>query len=539
MAVVTPTAKAQFIDAAGVPLAGGLLYTYAAGTTTPQATYTDSTGATANSNPIVLDARGEANIWLGSATYKFKLCDANNTELWTVDNISAPTSGLSPVLSGNVTISSSSSGPALSITQSGTGALIKAPDATNPALTLFTVDNTGHIGIGTASPGSEIDVAGGTIQVSASGGTARSKIYADATNSYYTAEGARAAVITANSTNLIYAASNGYVGIRNASPTVELDVTGRIKTSGSIAGGSTISSAGALTVSAGGAAITGNSTVTGTLTSTGALTVSAGGAGITGNSTVTGTLTATSTLTAQNGLTVSAGGAGITGNSTVTGTLTSTSTLTAQNGLTVSAGGAAVTGNSSVTGTLFTTGAFSADTVQGRTSANTITVGGIAIVSSQIPAANRLITAATSQATTSGTSFNFSSIPSWVKRITFMMNAVSTNGTIVRIRLGTGGSPATSGYNSICGVGGGSVVSTAGFDLSLVNATYDLSGSFTFTNITGNTWVVDGVAALNVGANTITLGGAIALGGVLNILQVTSSTGTDTFDAGTINILYE
>lgn len=99
MAVVTPTAKAQFIDAAGIPLAGGFLYTYAAGTTTPQTTYTDSTAVTANSNPIVLDSRGEANIWLGSATYKFKLTDANNTEIWTVDNISAPTSGVSPVLS--------------------------------------------------------------------------------------------------------------------------------------------------------------------------------------------------------------------------------------------------------------------------------------------------------------------------------------------------------------------------------------------------------------------------------------------------------
>ena len=97
MAVVTPTAKAQFIDAAGAPLAGGLLYTYAAGSTTPQATYTDSTSATANSNPIVLDSRGEANIWLSGSTYKFKLCDSTNTEIWTVDNIAAPSTALSPV----------------------------------------------------------------------------------------------------------------------------------------------------------------------------------------------------------------------------------------------------------------------------------------------------------------------------------------------------------------------------------------------------------------------------------------------------------
>ena len=97
MAVVTPTAKAQFIDAAGVPLAGGFLYTYVAGTTTPQATYTDSTSATANSNPIVLDSRGEANIWLSSANYKFKLTDSEGTEIWTVDNIAAPSTALSPV----------------------------------------------------------------------------------------------------------------------------------------------------------------------------------------------------------------------------------------------------------------------------------------------------------------------------------------------------------------------------------------------------------------------------------------------------------
>ena len=75
-----------------------------AGTTTPQATFTDYTGATPNTNPVILNSRGEANIWLGGALYKFKLTDANDVEIWTVDYISAPTSAVSPVLSGNVAI---------------------------------------------------------------------------------------------------------------------------------------------------------------------------------------------------------------------------------------------------------------------------------------------------------------------------------------------------------------------------------------------------------------------------------------------------
>ena len=93
MAVLTPTAKMQFLKADGTPLVGGKLYTYVAGTTTPQATYTDNTGGTSNPNPVILDSRGEANVWLGGAIYKFKLTDANDVEIWTVDYISAPISG--------------------------------------------------------------------------------------------------------------------------------------------------------------------------------------------------------------------------------------------------------------------------------------------------------------------------------------------------------------------------------------------------------------------------------------------------------------
>lgn len=238
MAVLTPVAKMQFLDATGAPLVGGLLYTYAAGTTTPQACYTDSTGSQANTNPVVLDARGEANIWLASATYKFRLCAADNTELWTVDYISAPTSSLSPVLSGNVTIDSDSPGPALKITQTGTGPVLRVQDGIDPDATPFIIDADGLVGIGTQSPATALDVNNGVIQLSSSG-TSRTTISADASNSTINSPGTRGFIISTGGTARITVSS---------------------------AGATTLS--GALTVSSGGAAITGNSSVTGTLTAT-------------------------------------------------------------------------------------------------------------------------------------------------------------------------------------------------------------------------------------------------------------------------------
>ena len=87
MAAISPTPKLQFFDANGNPLSGGKLYSYAAGTTTPLATYTDSGGGTLNTNPVILNSRGEASVWLGSALYKLKLTNAADVEIWTVDNI--------------------------------------------------------------------------------------------------------------------------------------------------------------------------------------------------------------------------------------------------------------------------------------------------------------------------------------------------------------------------------------------------------------------------------------------------------------------
>jgi hypothetical protein len=74
----------------GAPLIGGQLFSYLAGTTTPAATYTDSTGATPNTNPVVLDSNASAEVWLASATnYKFVLEDSLGDVIWTVDQVSA------------------------------------------------------------------------------------------------------------------------------------------------------------------------------------------------------------------------------------------------------------------------------------------------------------------------------------------------------------------------------------------------------------------------------------------------------------------
>jgi hypothetical protein len=93
--ILTPSPKQQFFGNNGRPLEGGLVFTYAAGTNNKVATYSDEAG-TPNTNPIVLDFRGEANIWLDpEQAYKFVLAPRGDTDpptnpIWSVDNIEAP-----------------------------------------------------------------------------------------------------------------------------------------------------------------------------------------------------------------------------------------------------------------------------------------------------------------------------------------------------------------------------------------------------------------------------------------------------------------
>ena len=85
---LSPTPVQRFVDNNGAPLSGGKLYSYQAGSTTPASTYTDSTGSTPNTNPIVLNVRGECSLWIPpNIAYKYVLQDSTGNTIWTVDQV--------------------------------------------------------------------------------------------------------------------------------------------------------------------------------------------------------------------------------------------------------------------------------------------------------------------------------------------------------------------------------------------------------------------------------------------------------------------
>lgn len=104
MATLLPEGKQSFTKSDGTPLVGGKLYTYEAGTSTPKATYADAAGTVPNTNPVILDARGEATIyWSGS--YKVALKDASDSVVWTVDDVSIDSAGIMFQQSGTGAVS--------------------------------------------------------------------------------------------------------------------------------------------------------------------------------------------------------------------------------------------------------------------------------------------------------------------------------------------------------------------------------------------------------------------------------------------------
>lgn len=149
--------------------------------------------------------------------------------------------------------------------------------------------------------------------------------------------------------------------------------------------------------------------------------------------------------------------------------------------------------------------------------------------------------AGTAVASTSGTSIDFTSIPSWVKRITVMLDGVSLNGSSnILIQLGDSGGIETTGY-----VGGTGRVSTAvgidqptnGFQAYLANAARGNHGFLELANLNGNTWTCSGNFYTTANINLVA--GTKTLSDILTQIRFTTANGTDTFDAGSINILYE
>ena len=365
---LSPVAGAaqQFFTNSGIPLAGGLLYTYAAGTTTPTATYTDNTGSVANANPIVLDAYGRlpAELWLTVGTnYKFVLQDATAVTIGTWDNI-------------------------------------------------------------TSSPGTAVGLVGG-------------------------AAGQVPWQSAANTTGFVSAGTSGQV-------------------------------------------FTSGGTGTPTWTSQSALSVG----------------------TATN---LAGGAAGRVPYQTGSGATGFVAVGTANQVLLSNATSAPTWAN------------------QSALTAGTVVDGAITPIKLSQP-----LTLGTSQATTSGTSIDFTGLPSWIKRITVLFVGVSTNGANnIQVQLGTGGTFVTTGYDSGAANDSSSTPYTTGFGLTDGYAAVSLIyGALTLMNAGSNNWV--GFGNINKNGGSVNFfAGWLALGGTLDRVRLTTVGSTDTFDGGSVNILYE
>jgi hypothetical protein len=214
--------------------------------------------------------------------------------------------------------------------------------------------------------------------------------------------------------------------------------------------------------------------------------------------------------------------------------------FTATSGTTVVLGTAATAGDTITTESFYVSSVLNAiPATSGSVAASYLVTGSITPTYLAQP-----LTAGTAVATTSGTSIDFTGIPSWVKRITVMLNGVSSNGTSnFTVQIGSG-SIVTSGYacqlSAATSAWAGSI-STYTDAFHVFNTGYAAGlayGHAFLTLISGNTWVYSSnVISNDPRASQGT--GSYALSGALDRIRFTTSSGTNTFDAGTINILYE
>jgi len=187
---IAPPAKQQFFDNSGLPLAGGLIYTYAAGTLNLQATYTDATGTTKNTNPVVLDGAGRANIWVMPAMfYKFVVQDSAGNTLYTTDNITGAYAALNTTLPATIQVPDGSTDAVV---------ISRVTQSTNP-VTIRTSDNLSDLRL---QAGPDNTLAAAFIDIKSNGGLLNGSI-----------------TLSTNQANTIVFDNIGNVGLQGAAST--------------------------------------------------------------------------------------------------------------------------------------------------------------------------------------------------------------------------------------------------------------------------------------------------------------------------------
>lgn len=475
MASLTPTPKQQIYGSDGNPLVGGKIYTYSAGTTTPLATFTDAGGLTANTNPIILNSLGQANIWLApSSSYKFSVFTSADVLLYTVDNITAPIDYLSLV-------TSLASPPPIGSTAPNTGAFttLAATTATVTTGNITTVNATTITATGTVTAET----------LTFEGGGSMTKPPESAIQPITASVAANALTITLNPITLDF---------RSATLTSGTVVSRLISTAITI----TVPSGATLgTYSAAQSRI-----VVLALDNAGAVELAVVNVGGGNDLSETGVISTAAIAAGSNSI------------STIYSTTARTSVAYRVVGY--------IESTQATAGTWVT----APSNIQGQ--------GGLVVPGS-------LIKSGALTATTSGTSIDFTDIPVWVKRITVMFSGVSTNGTsLIQVQIGdSGGVETTSYFSGAWTANTNSANSTTGFIIHGANASASRVWDGAYTLVlqdTASTWVFTGMCnSLNDNAQSIGIGRKQLSSSPLDRVRITTVNGTDTFDLGSVNILWE